>query len=119
MLYEVITDWAALDISPDEMGDAKVVSWAEKQLLQRHDKPLFLAVGLYRPHIPWWTPKQYFDKHPIEKVKLPEVLDNDMDDVPEVGRNMTKHSWHKWLVDNGKWEEAVQAYNASVRNNFV
>lgn len=107
-------DWAALDISPDEMGDAKVVDWAAGQLSKKHDKPLFLAVGLYRPHIPWWTPKQYFDMHPIEKEQLPEVPANDMDDVPQAGIDMTKHTWHKWMVENNKWKEAVQAYNASV-----
>lgn len=107
-------DWAALDIEPEEMGDAKVVAWAEKQLSKEHEKPLFLAVGIYRPHIPWWTPKEYFDKHPLESLKMPETVENDMDDVPAAGKKMTKHTWHKWLVDNNKWEEAVQAYYASV-----
>jgi arylsulfatase A-like enzyme len=107
-------DWAALDIDPDEMADAKVVSWAEKHLSINHDKPLFLAVGIYRPHIPWWTPKEYFDKHPLDEVKLPEVIENDLEDVPEAGRKMRKQGWHQWTVENNKWEESVQAYNASV-----
>ncbi len=107
-------DWAALDIETDEMADAKVVAWAEQQLSKAHDKPLFLAVGIYRPHIPWWTPEEYFDRHPLAKIELPEVPENDLDDVPEAGRKMRKQGWHKWLVENGKWEQAVQGYYASV-----
>lgn len=48
-------DWAELAIDPDEMADAKVVAWANDQLSNTHDKPLFLGVGIYRPHIPWYT----------------------------------------------------------------
>lgn len=107
-------DWAALDIDTDEMADAKVVSWAEKHLSKKQDKPLFLAVGIYRPHIPWWTPKEYFDRNRIEEVDLPEVIENDLADVPEAGRAMRKQGWHKWMEENGKWKEAIQGYNASV-----
>jgi arylsulfatase A-like enzyme len=112
--YNGYFDWAALDIDPEAMADAKVVSWAEQQLVRKHDTPLFLAVGIYRPHIPWYTPKSYFEKHPIEGVQLPEVKENDLDDVPQAGQKMAKRHWHKWMVENNKWREAVQAYNASV-----
>ena len=67
-------DWVALDIEPDGMADAKVVSWAEQHLSQKHDQPLFLAVGIYRPHIPWYTPRSYFKRHPLKEVVLPEVV---------------------------------------------
>lgn len=107
-------DWAELDIDPDEMADAKVVAWAERQLSQLHDTPLFLGVGIYRPHIPWYTPKCYFDQHPLEEVELPEVLENDLNDVPHAGTAKLKRQWHQWLVDHDKWEGAVRGYNASV-----
>ena len=112
--YHGYMDWAALDIETDEMADAKVVSWAEKNLSKKHKKPLFLAIGIYRPHIPWWTPKKYFDMHPIEDIELPEIIENDLADVPQAGRAMRKQGWQKWMVENGKWKEAVQGYNASV-----
>ncbi|MEM7675721.1 MAG: sulfatase-like hydrolase/transferase [Myxococcota bacterium] len=114
LFYNGLFDWAQLDIQPDEMGDAKVVDWANKQLSTTHEKPLFLAVGIYRPHIPWYTPKSYFDKHPIDKVELPEIVENDLGDIPQSKVDMINRSWQKWMVDNNKWKEAVQAYNASV-----
>ncbi len=112
--YRGYMDWAALDIETDEMADAKVVAWAETRLARKHDKPLFLAVGIYRPHIPWWTPQEYFDRNPIEDVELPKVIHNDLADVPDAGKAMRKQGWHDWMEANGKWREAVQGYNASV-----
>ncbi len=107
-------DWAPLDIEPEEMADAKVVAWAEKQMAGKHDRPLFLGVGIYRPHIPWYTPRCYYDMHPPDQIELPEVPANALDGVPEPGRKMAKPHWHRWIVENGKWREAVQAYCASV-----
>lgn len=107
-------DWEALEISDDEMGDGKVVAWAEQQLSREHSKPLFLSVGIYRPHIPWYTPKKWFDLNPTDQIKLPNDPRDDMQDVPKTAVESTKHWWHQWLVDNQKWEEATQAYLASV-----
>lgn len=107
-------DWAALDIEPDDMADAKVVKWASEQLSRTHAKPLFLGVGIYRPHIPWYTPKCYFDRHPLDQVELPEVRADDLDDVPQAGKAKLKREWHQWVVENHKWKELVQAYNASI-----
>lgn len=107
-------DWDSLDVPDAEMGDAKVVTWAEKQLSIRHDQPLFLAVGIYRPHIPWYTPKKWFDLYAESEIQLPDVPDDDGDDIPAAGHEMSKHEWHQWLVDHDKWDDAVQAYLASV-----
>ncbi len=107
-------DWAPLDIVDSQMGDGKVVAWAERQLSRRHDKPLFLAVGIYRPHIPWHTPQKWFDQYPVESITLPKIEASDLDDIPEAGQAMARRPWQKWIVDNGKWREAVQGYLASV-----
>ena len=45
----------------EEMADTKRVSWAVEQLKQKHEKPFFLAVGLYAPHYPNYCPQKYFD----------------------------------------------------------
>ena len=107
-------DWAPLQISNREMVDAKVVSWAAKQLAKTHKKPIFLSVGIYRPHVPWYVPKQYFDRFPIEKIQLPKHLADDLADVPIAGQAMAKRKWHKWISDNNQWKKAVQGYLASL-----
>ena len=107
-------DWAPLQISNREMADAKVVSWASKQLAKTHKKPIFLSVGIYRPHVPWYVPKQYFDRFPIDKIQLPKHLVDDLADVPIAGQAMAKRKWHKWISENNQWKKAVQGYLASL-----
>ncbi|MAD25544.1 MAG: iduronate-2-sulfatase [Verrucomicrobiales bacterium] len=107
-------DWAPLQISNLDMADAKVVDWASKQLAKTHKKPLFLSVGIYRPHVPWYVPKKYYDRFPINEIQLPKHLSNDLGDIPVAGKAMAKRHWHKWINENNQWEKAVQAYLASL-----
>lgn len=58
------------------------------KLLNEHkDKPFFIAMGLVRPHYPMVAPKKYFDNYPLDKIKLPKVLEGDLDDIPKEGRS--------------------------------
>ena len=107
-------DWAPLQIPNAEMADAKVVSWGARQLAKRHEQPLFLSVGIYRPHVPWYAPKKYFDLFPLDEIQLPSHLKGDLDDVPDAGQKMAKRHWHKWIIDNDQWKKAVQGYLASL-----
>ena len=64
------------------INDHKIVDWAIEQLKKKHDKPLFLACGLFKPHMPWQVPRKYYDMFPLESIELPKVLETDLDDVP-------------------------------------
>ncbi|TWU59249.1 Choline-sulfatase [Rubripirellula tenax] len=99
-----------LPVSDEETGDHMVVNWANEQLAKPHDKPLFLAVGLFRPHIPFEVPQKYFDMHPLESIKLPEVVENDLVD----SRPPERQPWHHWVVKNQQWEKLMQGYLASI-----
>ena len=56
------------------------------ELLQKHkDEPFFLAAGFVRPHYPMVAPKQYFAPYRWESIGLPEVPENDLDDIPAGG----------------------------------
>jgi len=73
-------------------------------------KPLFLAAGLFRPHIPWEVPKRWFDLYPLKDIELPEHLENDLADAHSHGRQ----GWHKWVKDNKQWKIFMQGYLASI-----
>ena len=113
-MYAGVFDWAPIVAEDSAMGDGQVVAWAERQLAKKHDKPLFLAVGIYRPHIPWYVPEKYFAKYPLATIQLPRVLSNDLADVPPAGQRGLLRHWHKWVAENGQWKKAVQGYLASV-----
>jgi arylsulfatase A-like enzyme len=108
-------DWGLVDVGDEEMGDWKVADWAIGELSMKHDKPFFLGCGFFRPHLPWYVPKKYFDMYPLDKVTLPDVNENDLDDVPPIGRRMAKPEGdHKKVIEHEQWRKAVQAYLASI-----
>ncbi len=101
---------ASLAGSDEETGDHKIVDWAAAQLRAPQTKPLFLAVGLFRPHIPFEVPQKWFDLHPLAEIKLPVTAENDLADAHDHGRR----SWHQWVVANRQWAKLVQGYLASI-----
>ncbi|WP_168432978.1 sulfatase [Pontiella sulfatireligans] len=107
----------ALPLSDAEMDDGMVADWAIGQLEQKHDKPFFLAVGMYHPHLPWFAPKKYFDMHPIDTVQLPIINLNDRDDIPAIAQKFNTNAGHKrykeFTATKELWREKVQAYLAA------
>lgn len=91
-------------------GDHLVVDWAIEQMKTPREEPLFLAVGLFRPHIPWEVPRRWFDMYPIEEVQLPNHLVADLEDAHDHGRR----GWHKWVTDNKQWKHLMRGYLASI-----
>lgn len=108
--------WGVLDNDDSEMNDYKMVDYAIDFLEQEHDKPFFLACGIYRPHMPWQVPRKYYDLFPPGKVTLPEVLESDLDDIPPAGVSMARPTGdHANILRTDNWRYAVQAYLASIR----
>lgn len=110
-------DFAPLDQPDEAFPDYKVASWAAELLSKPHTKPFFLGVGMFRPHLSWYVPRKYFDIYPLENIRLPEVKDNDLEDVPPAALKMQQvviPDEHKLVVKNGRWKEAVQAYMACI-----
>ena len=100
----------------EKFGDFVDTSWAIEQLQAQHDKPFFLAVGLYRPHVPWYAPTRFFDDRPLNDVALPKVQDDDREDLPEAALQLTNNPTppaHSWFVESDQWRPAIQAYLAS------
>jgi arylsulfatase A-like enzyme len=109
-------DWSPIEIPDEETGDYSSVAWVISQLKREHSEPFFLACGIYRPHLPWYVPKKYFDMFPIESVQLPKFLANDLDDVGERAREIAHRAggYHKHVLEANQWRQAVQGYLASI-----
>lgn len=105
--------WAQLDAEDDALADFHVAKWVASELLKKHDKPLFLAAGLFKPHLPWHVPKKYFDLYPIDKIVLPPYKEDDLEDLPEEGKKMSKNT-HAQIQSETQWREAIQAYQATI-----
>ena len=113
--YKDWADWQPLDIPERETADWKTAEGAAAFLRRDHDKPFFLACGIFRPHLRWYAPRKYFDMHPLEKIKLPATLENDLADVPPGGRRQNSGGSQAFGVikEHGEWKKAVQGYLAA------
>ena len=108
-------DWGPLEAATGEMSDAKVAAWVSAKLGETHAKPFFLACGIFRPHLPWYVPGNYFRRFPLERIELPLVFNSDLADVPQAGLRMARPERdHASVVEHGQWKRAVQAYLASM-----
>jgi len=107
-------NWGPLDVPDEETGDYQCVKYVGEQLARRHDKPFFLACGIYRPHVPWFVPRKYFDMFPLDKVELPPINEDDADDLPKAGQARIRNDgYYRRMVQYGKRKETVQAYLAA------
>ncbi len=104
-----------LDCDDGDMIDYQSVNYVIKQLNEERDRPFFLACGLHKPHMAWDVPKKYYDMYPLDKIELPKVLENDLDDVPPAGVKMAHPQGdHAAILESGRWKEAVQGYLAAI-----
>lgn len=108
-------DWEAFSESDKEISDYNRALWAIEQLDKKHEHPFFLGVGGFRPHVPLYVPKHWFDKVPDEEdVILPKIKA----EVSRYARKLTYSGLaprHKWLVENGQWKRTVRAYLVSIQ----
>ncbi len=111
-------EWGAVpDEREEEMADTIRTNWACDVLRQEHDKPFFIAVGLYAPHFPNYAPQKYFDLYDANKIKHPPYKEDDLDDLPPRMRRQKiarKKQHHARLEQIGAIEEAIHGYLASV-----
>jgi arylsulfatase A-like enzyme len=106
-----------------DLSDGKYTDYVIEQLKNTGDKPFFLALGLKKPHMPWNAPQKYFDMYDLDKIKVPEVPEHDLDDLPPIGRYMAEHGLGAEFPEGGDhaymtskpllWQRAVRAYLAT------
>ena len=111
--------WAIADVPYEEMPDHVVVTSAIEFLVSQRN-PLFLSVGIYRPHVPWKLPKECFGKYPMDQFEGPRTTPNDLADLAprlkKLAFNEAKFGvgFHAKLVDDGQDKAWARAYLASV-----
>ena len=61
----------APDVPDEALYGGRMTGQAIAAMAAVKDRPFFLAVGYYRPHLPLVAPKKYFDKYPLDRIRLP------------------------------------------------
>lgn len=111
-----LVDWGTFPHKDEEKGDWKLASWTVDQFQQPHNKPFFLSVGFFLPHVPCYVTQKWYDMFPDETLQLPPVLNNDRADTP-------RFSWYlhwklpeprlRFLQEQHEWKNLVRSYLAS------
>lgn len=102
-------------VTDTDISDWYMVDYCKEKLMEKHEKPFFLACGFVKPHLPWIVPQKYYDMYPLETIKLPPHLENDLEDIPLAGKKIgfgVKE--HEKIVSNDNWKIAVQSYMAAI-----
>ena len=110
-------DWAPIpNNKEEEMADTIRVNWAVEQLSKKHDKPFFLACGVYAPHFPNYCPQKYFDLYDPELIELPPYKADDQDDLPpKIRKQKTARSRiHQKLESLDAVPDAIHGYLACI-----
>jgi arylsulfatase A-like enzyme len=111
------TDWAAYPELDDPMPDFKTAAYAVRQLKAGRDQPLFLAAGFVRPHVPWYVPAKWFERHPLAGIRTPPYRADDLDDIPAMALRVAEVPMMpttEWAIDSDEWKSMVRAYLACV-----
>lgn len=109
-------DWGPIDFKADVTEDGQISRWAMRQLRVDHARPFFLAVGIYRPHDPQYAPSEYFDEHPLDKVEVPSIRPDDLDDIPAIAKRhvSSKNSYEAMIRRHNALRAATRGYLAAV-----
>ena len=118
-LADASWDWGEHDAP--KQTDEYTVEWVEN-VMGKHprDRPIFLAAGIFRPHLPFWAPPKTFAKYPFDRVKPPPMPAGDLDDVPPRGKRMAHTEY--FIYENttrqpenspGSLKKMVQSYQAA------
>jgi len=109
-------DWGGFEKDDYQMGDGYAVQYGIDFLQQAHGKPFFLAIGIYRPHLPWYMPEKYLEMYPLENIELPKIKKDDLKDIPPVGQEFAAYRRDdlELVRQHNKQKEAIQAYLASI-----
>ncbi|MCZ6673205.1 MAG: sulfatase [Verrucomicrobia bacterium] len=103
-----------MDIEDEDISDWHIVDWCIEQMNTKRDEPMFIACGLHKPHLPFAVPRKYYNAFPLEDIKLPPFLEEDLDDLPPAGVRMAgAQNDYKRFQENGRWKAAIQSYLAT------
>ena len=105
--------WLAADGEDSEQTDGKIALNAVQMLEEdaRTGRPFYLAVGFFRPHTPYVSPKKYFAMYPKDNIRLPEVPVNLKELFPAAPLMITRPE--ETAMSDDLRRQAIAAYHAA------
>ena len=110
-------DWGAFPKNDAEMAEFQLAKNAAQALQEDFDKPFFMSVGFFRPHVPLYAPPKWFDLYEENSLTLPRNPKSDLDDLPKNFLNINNYAvapTHAEVLKHGKQRSLTHAYLASI-----
>ncbi len=111
-----IHPWA--DDKDSEHPDNLNVEAAMEFFAEEHSKPFLMCLGLWKPHCPYTSPERFFELYKDIDLPMPDgVKEGDLDDVPEMGRELVdslkRFGYRGTPETEGVWRQFLEAYCAN------
>lgn len=115
-----VWDWGAWP-ELEDFTDWRIARWTIGHIIEplaADDPPRFFSLGFYRPHVPLFAPREWFDAAPAaDDVILAPAPADELDDVPAIGRRMANRvmfqSTVEWVMaEESRMRELTRAYLA-------
>ena len=110
-------DWGAFPQEDAEMADFQLAKKAAETLQEEFEKPFFMSVGFFRPHVPLFVPPKWFELYQAGALTLPRNPKSDLDDLPQNFLSINDYAvapTHAEVVQHGKQRGLTHAYLASI-----
>lgn len=113
--------WESADVSDTAYADGRLAERAVETLgkLKEREKPFFLAVGFFKPHLPFIAPQRYWELYDHEEIQLPTNGDVPQNAPPEAIHNFGELRNYagipqKGLVPDEMARQLIHGYHACV-----
>jgi iduronate 2-sulfatase len=98
----------ALNVPDTAYRDGRITEYAVEAIRRSREKekPFFLAVGYWRPHLPFVAPKKYWNLYDPSKIDRPDPIDPPTD-APAIALHPNREVHGYGLVPDGPLDEEL------------
>ncbi|MCB2066555.1 MAG: sulfatase [Erythrobacter sp.] len=94
----------------NEQTDGMVATAAIEMLRANRDRPFFIGVGFYRPHVPEVAPQRYFDMYPVDQMQVADETPETLANVLDVAKSWTPDNFG---MTDDEQRTMISAYSAA------
>jgi len=103
-----------LDIATEDYVETHTARWVAEQIDESYDQPFFIGCGFFKPHIPNYAPKEWFDLYEDSIIEPLSPLLSDFDDIPDYAQNFAFTTQYDRYAACEITDEIVLAYLANI-----
>ena len=110
-------DWGQFPETDAEMYDRQLADEAAAALSEKHERPFFMSVGFFRPHVPLFAPEKWFTEYDRESIALAASPEEDLKDLPPNFLSINEYAiapTHASVVEQGVQRGMTHAYLACI-----